>query len=149
MRFASTFTGEEPFLAAHLVRGTPVLPAAAQVEMVRAAVARAAGRDTGAPPAVRLRTMGWSRPLVVRDAAAEVRVGLTPRDGGALAFEISTGTAPGTVHSSGLAETVGAEEPGRLDLAALLAACPASAGTRRCTRSSATGGSITGRPCAG
>ncbi|WP_405194522.1 SDR family NAD(P)-dependent oxidoreductase [Streptomyces anulatus] len=128
MRFASTFTGEEPFLAAHLVRGTPVLPAAAQVEMVRAAVARAAGRDTGAPPVVRLRTMGWSRPLVVRDAAAEVRVGLTPRDGGALAFEISTGTAPGTVHSSGLAETVGAEEPGRLDLAALLAACPRERG---------------------
>ncbi|MFH9266918.1 SDR family NAD(P)-dependent oxidoreductase [Streptomyces sp. NPDC017546] len=127
-RFTSAFTGEEPFLAAHLVRGTPVLPAAAQVEMVRAAVARAAERDAGAPPAVRLRTMGWSRPLTVRGAPAEVRVGLTPRDGGAFAFEISTGTAPGTVHSSGLAETVGAQEPARLDLAALLAACPRERG---------------------
>ncbi|MET9702721.1 SDR family NAD(P)-dependent oxidoreductase [Streptomyces griseus] len=127
-RFASTFTGKEPFLAAHRVRGTPVLPAAAQVEMVRAAVARAAGRETGAPPAVRLRTMGWARPLVVRDGPVEVRVGLTPRDGGGLAFEISTGTAPGTVHSSGLAETVGAGEPARLDLAGLLAACPRERG---------------------
>ncbi|MEU8698861.1 SDR family NAD(P)-dependent oxidoreductase [Streptomyces sp. NPDC048680] len=126
--FTSTFTGEEPFLAAHLLRGTPVLPAAAQVEMVRAAVVRAAGRGAGAPPAVRLRAMGWSRPLVVRDAPAEVRVGLTPQDSGALAFEIFTGTAPGTVHSSGLAETVGAQEPGRLDLAALLAACPRERG---------------------
>ncbi|SCD34281.1 polyketide synthase PksL, partial [Streptomyces sp. OspMP-M43] len=128
LRFASTFTGKEPFLAAHRVRGTPVLPAAAQVEMVRAAVARAAGRETGAPPAVRLRTMGWARPLVVRDGPVEVRVGLTPRDGGGLAFEISTGTAPGTVHSSGLAETVGAGEPARLDLAGLLAACPRERG---------------------
>ncbi|MFJ8969403.1 SDR family NAD(P)-dependent oxidoreductase [Streptomyces anulatus] len=126
--FTSTFTGEEPFLAAHLVRGTPVLPAAAQVEMVRAAVARAAGGDASAPPAVRLRSMGWSRPLVVRDEPAEVRVGLTPGDGGAIAFEISTGTAPGTVHSSGLAETVTAQEPVRLDLAALLAACPRERG---------------------
>ncbi|MFJ1958216.1 SDR family NAD(P)-dependent oxidoreductase [Streptomyces microflavus] len=128
-RFTSLFTGEEPFLAAHQVRGTPVLPAAAQVEMVRAAVARVAtGRDTGVPPAVRLRSMGWSRPLVVRGAPAEVRMGLTPRDGGAFAFEISTGPAPGTVHSSGLAETVGAVEADRLDLATLLAACPRERG---------------------
>lgn len=77
-RFTSTFTGEEPFLAAHRVRGTPVLPAAAQVEMVRAAVARAAGREAGARPVVRLRTMGWSRPLVVRDGLARGPGGTHP-----------------------------------------------------------------------
>ncbi|MGW5185753.1 SDR family NAD(P)-dependent oxidoreductase [Streptomyces cyaneofuscatus] len=123
-RFTAAFTGEEPFLAAHQVRGTPVLPAAAQVEMVREAVARATEGDAGTPPTVRLRTVGWKRPLAVRGDPVDVRVALTSRDGGAFAFEISTGTAPGTVHSSGLAETVGAEAPGRLDLAALLAACP-------------------------
>ncbi|MFJ4966514.1 SDR family NAD(P)-dependent oxidoreductase [Streptomyces sp. NPDC088729] len=127
-RYSSTFTGEEPFLASHRVRGTRVLPAAAQVEMVRAAAVRAAegatGRAAGTPGVVRLRNVGWSRPVVVRDAPADVGVGLTPQDGGAIAFEITTGTASDVVHSSGLVEIGGPGQPDRLDLTTLLAACP-------------------------
>ncbi|MER5556854.1 SDR family NAD(P)-dependent oxidoreductase [Streptomyces sp. NPDC002793] len=129
-RYSSTFTGEEPFLASHQVRGTRVLPAAAQVEMVRAAAVRAVGRGAGAPgEAVRLRNVGWSRPLVVQDSPADVGVGLTPQDGGALAFVISTGTAADVVHSSGLVDVGGLGEPDRIDLGALSAACPGERGT--------------------
>lgn len=123
-RYSSTFTGEEPFLASHVVGGARVLPAAAHVEMVRAAAVRAMGPDAAEPAVVRLRNVAWPRPLVVRDAPVEASVRLTPQDGGALAFEVSTGTDPAVVHSSGVVEADGSREPDRVDLAALLAACP-------------------------
>ncbi|MFJ2132669.1 SDR family NAD(P)-dependent oxidoreductase [Streptomyces sp. NPDC087845] len=123
-RYGSTFSGQEPFLAAHVVGGQRVLPAAAHVEMVRAAVVRAAGRDAAWPAVVRLRNVAWRRPLVVGDSPVDVGVGLVPRDGGAFAFEVSTGTGTAVVHSSGTAEIQGPEEPERLDLDMLRAACP-------------------------
>ncbi|MGW1409041.1 SDR family NAD(P)-dependent oxidoreductase [Streptomyces sp. NPDC002403] len=124
-RYSSTFTGEEPFLASHVVGGARVLPAAAHVEMVRAAAARAVGPGAAEPAVVRLRNVAWPRPLVVRDAPVEVGVRLTPQDGAGLAFEVFTGTDPAVVHSSGVVEAVGPQEPDRVDLGALLAACPA------------------------
>ncbi|MFB6877490.1 SDR family NAD(P)-dependent oxidoreductase [Streptomyces sp. NPDC056323] len=127
-RFISTFTGEEPFLASHVVGGARVLPAAAHVEMVRAAAVRAVGPDAAEPAMVRLRNVAWPRPLVVRDAPVEVSVRLTPQDGAALAFEVSSGTDPAVVHSSGVVETGAPERPDRVDLGALLAACPAKRG---------------------
>ncbi|MEV6074719.1 SDR family NAD(P)-dependent oxidoreductase [Streptomyces sp. NPDC052069] len=127
-RYSSTFTGEEPFLASHVVRGTRVLPAAAHVEMVRAAVARAVGRDAEEPAVIRLRNVAWPRPLVVGDSPVDVSVGLTPQDGGAIAFEVSTGTATTVVHSSGIVEIGAPEQPDRLDLGTLLAACPGERG---------------------
>ncbi|MFJ7193998.1 MULTISPECIES: SDR family NAD(P)-dependent oxidoreductase [unclassified Streptomyces] len=123
-RYRSTFTGKEPFLASHVVGGAPVLPAAAHIEMVRAAAAHAMGTDAARPAVVRLRNVAWRRPLVVRDAPVDVGVRLTPQDGPALAFELSTGTDPAVVHSSGVVEAGGPEEPDRVDLGALLAACP-------------------------
>ena len=42
-RFTSSFTGEEFFLRDHVVQGERVLPGAAQLELARAAAARAAG----------------------------------------------------------------------------------------------------------
>ncbi|MFJ1713851.1 SDR family NAD(P)-dependent oxidoreductase [Streptomyces sp. NPDC088260] len=123
-RYRSTFTGAEPFLASHVVGGARVLPAAAHIEMVRAAAVRAVGSDAAERAVVRLRDVAWARPLVVRDAPVEVGVRLTPQDGVALAFEVSTGTDPAVVHSSGVVEAAGREEPGRIDLGALRAACP-------------------------
>ncbi|MEE1769452.1 SDR family NAD(P)-dependent oxidoreductase [Streptomyces sp. JV185] len=123
-RYRSTFTGEEPFLASHVVGGALVLPAAAHIEMVRAAAAHAMGPDAARSAVVRLRNVAWRRPLVVRDAPVDVGVRLTPQDGPTLAFELSTGTDPAVVHSSGVVEAGGPEEPDRVDLGALLAACP-------------------------
>lgn len=123
-RYRSTFTGAEPFLASHVVGGARVLPAAAHIEMARAAAVRAVGSDAAERAVVRLRDVAWARPLVVRDAPVEVGVRLTPQDGVALAFEVSTGTDPAVVHSSGVVEAAGREEPGRIDLGALRAACP-------------------------
>ncbi|PAU49134.1 type I polyketide synthase, partial [Streptomyces albireticuli] len=132
-RYTSTFTGDEPFLAAHRVGGARVLPAVAYLEMARAAVADATGHTArasdGGLPAVRLREVVWPRPLVAGDAPVDVRVSLTPGAGeaaGELAFEVTTAhdAAPAAVHGRGTAELLPAEEPETLDLGALRAACP-------------------------
>ncbi|MDV9196917.1 SDR family NAD(P)-dependent oxidoreductase, partial [Streptomyces sp. Wh19] len=123
-RYSSTFTGAEPFLASHVVGGARVFPAAAHIEMVRAAAVHAMEPDAAEPTVVRLRNVAWPRPLVVREAPVEISVRLTPQDGAALAFEVATGTDPAAVHSSGIVEAGGPQEPDRVDLGALLAACP-------------------------
>ncbi|MCX4966615.1 SDR family NAD(P)-dependent oxidoreductase [Streptomyces sp. NBC_00654] len=123
-RYSSAFTGEEPFLASHIVGGRRVLPAAAQVEMARAAVVRAVGRDAEEPAVLRLRNVAWTRPLVVGDSPVDAHVALTPQDSGAMAFEISTGATEPVAHSSGIVVIGGPERPERLDLDRLLAACP-------------------------
>ncbi|WP_274910624.1 SDR family NAD(P)-dependent oxidoreductase [Streptomyces sp. WZ-12] len=113
-RYASTFTGSEPFLAAHRVHGRRVLPAVAYLEMARAAVEYAVPRAG----AVRLRDMAWLRPLVV-DEPAEVQIELTPR-GDAVDVAFRQG---GTTHSTGCAEAVALPEPSPLDLDELRASC--------------------------
>ncbi|MER5408927.1 SDR family NAD(P)-dependent oxidoreductase [Streptomyces sp. NPDC002769] len=128
LRFSSTFTGDEPFLDAHRVRGARVMPAAAYVEMVRAAVERAVERDSSADPVtVVLRDVTWSRPLVVGDAPVDVHVELTPGENDTIAFRVCQGGADDgavpTVHSQGTAEVrPRSEETAAVGLDALTAA---------------------------
>ncbi|MFJ2867945.1 SDR family NAD(P)-dependent oxidoreductase [Kitasatospora sp. NPDC087314] len=114
-RYTSTFTGSEPFLASHQVRGHRVLPAVAYLEMARAAVEFAAAGEG----VIRLSDVAWMRPVVV-DEPVDVELALTPR-GEAIAFEFRRGE---TTHSAGSAEIVTAPEPAPLDLDALRASCP-------------------------
>ncbi|KND26274.1 SDR family NAD(P)-dependent oxidoreductase [Streptomyces acidiscabies] len=126
-RHTCVFTGTEPFLDAHRVHGTRVLPAAAQLELARASVAHAVS-DAGA--SVRLTDTVWLRPLTVDTDPVETHIVITGRPDGTLAYELRTtnGDEP-VVHSRGTASvgTAGAgEEPERLDLTALRASCPTS-----------------------
>ena len=89
---AATFTGDEFFLADHVVKGSRVLPGVAYLEMARAALVRARGLDDRAP--LRLANVAWARPLVA-DAPVSVRIDF---DGDA--FAISSGD---TVHCTGTA----------------------------------------------
>ncbi|MEU7163984.1 SDR family NAD(P)-dependent oxidoreductase [Streptomyces morookaense] len=125
-RYSSSFTGDEPFLAAHQVRGARVLPAVAYAEMARAAVEYAAGDGA----LVRLRDVAWLRPLVAGAAPVDVHVGLVPGEDGRIAFEVYSGPSAqdpsAVVHSRGTAEPGTPGEPVTLDLDALRAACPTS-----------------------
>ena len=51
-RFSSIFTGEEFFLADHVVKGEPVLPGAAYLEMARTAVERSSWDQAALPLAM-------------------------------------------------------------------------------------------------
>nr|WGD86784.1 polyketide synthase dehydratase domain-containing protein [Bacillus subtilis] len=46
-KFSSVFTGDEFFLRDHVVRGKPVLPGVAYLEMAYAAINQAAGSEIG------------------------------------------------------------------------------------------------------
>ncbi|MCX5202696.1 SDR family NAD(P)-dependent oxidoreductase [Streptomyces sp. NBC_00237] len=132
-RYASAFTGDEPFLADHRVHGTRVFPAAASIEMVRAAAHEAVVQDDGADSSVRLRDVAWLRPLRVDDAPLDVKVGLFPDGDDRVVFEVYTGTSAtdpsAVVHSRGVVEPRVAEPVAPLDLDALRAACGTPYGT--------------------
>ncbi|WP_416970861.1 SDR family NAD(P)-dependent oxidoreductase [Streptomyces sp. 4F14] len=124
-RHTCVFTGTEPFLDAHRVHGTRVLPAAAQLELARAAVAHAVSGTGGS---VRLTDTAWLRPLTVDGDPVEAHVVVTGRPDGTLAYELRTtdGGKP-VVHSRGTASVGGVDDaPERLDLTALRASCPTS-----------------------
>ncbi len=79
--FSCVLTGDEAFLAHHVLRGQKVLPGAVLVEMVRAAVLSVAAErrvadDDGGAPRVVLREVLWLRPVVVMAAPVTLYVKL-------------------------------------------------------------------------
>jgi hypothetical protein len=60
-RFSTTFTGEEFFLAGHVVKGQKLLPGVAYLEMARAAVEKAAERGKEGHTGIQLKNVVWLR----------------------------------------------------------------------------------------
>ncbi|MBP0454655.1 SDR family NAD(P)-dependent oxidoreductase [Kitasatospora sp. RG8] len=124
-RFGSVFSGEEFFLADHVVKGRKVLPGAAYLEMARAALE--ASLDTR-PQGVTLRNVVWARPVTADGPPVHVRTTLFAEADGEVAFEISSlpdgdADAAPVVHSQGVAVPAADAPAGPVDVAALLAAC--------------------------
>lgn len=115
VRFETAFTGEEFFLADHVVGGRRLLPGAAYLEMARAAGAEALGT-----PVAALTHVAWLRPLVQDVAPVTVSIGLE-RNGEGARFRIES--AAGT-HAEGNLTCETAAVPQRVDLDAIRAACP-------------------------
>ncbi|MFI5813785.1 SDR family NAD(P)-dependent oxidoreductase [Streptomyces sp. NPDC051643] len=132
-RYSSTFTGDEPFLASHLVREARVMPAVAYVEMARAAARDSLGEADRVE--LTLRDVTWLRPLVVAEQPVDVSVRLAREDEGTIRFEVcEDGGTPDSaprVHCQGVVEAHAPTEPERLDLDALRAACPTVRETAR------------------
>jgi len=129
-RFSATFTGQEFFLADHVVKGQRVLPGVACLEMARAAVDQAAGTLKEGRTGVRLRNVVWARPIIVGDQPLKVHIGLYPEKNGEIAFEIYSGReendAEPVVHSQGIAVLNPVAEAPVLDLPAIQARCSQS-----------------------
>ncbi|MEU0807603.1 SDR family NAD(P)-dependent oxidoreductase [Streptomyces sp. NPDC005970] len=70
--YRTRFHGDEPFLRDHQVRGSRVLPAVAQLEMARAAVAQTLG--DGPAGSVRLDDVVWLRPAACGPDGLELSV---------------------------------------------------------------------------
>lgn len=83
-RYSSFFTGQEFFLADHLVKGQKVLPGVAYLELARAALADALGQTT----AIRLENISWIRPMRVQEPGLKVAVELYPEGDARFGFEI-------------------------------------------------------------
>ena len=93
-RFSSHFTGEEFFFRDHRVNGEKALPAAAYVEMARAAIAQASP-ERREQSALELSEVVWGEPA---GAVAELRVALRGEEDGVIEWEIYSGE---TAHCQG------------------------------------------------
>ncbi|MCZ8519621.1 SDR family NAD(P)-dependent oxidoreductase [Paenibacillus caseinilyticus] len=125
LRFSSVFTGREFFLADHVVKGQPVLPGVAYLEMARAAAEHGAGLRLEDRTRLRLRNVVWARPIVVGAKPVEVHVELFSGDGSELDYEVCSGQAAAgeaaVLHSQGSALQESYEVRPSWDLSALLA----------------------------
>jgi polyketide synthase PksN len=136
-RFTATFTGQEPFLADHVVKGDRVLPGVVYLEMARAAVAEAAalaGNDAAGHTGVVLENVVWSRPFIAGSIAVPLHIALSPGENGRIAYEIYTDTADGVVvHSQGVAAIRDLPRLPPADLPLLRSLCSlGSMGAARC-----------------
>ena len=105
-RYTSILRGAEPWLADHVVNGSRVLPAAAYLEMARAAVCDAA-RGHQAGRTICLKDVVWLQPLIVGAEAVQVDVELGVNEQEEVSFEIlSEGRV---VHCRGTAEWLALE----------------------------------------
>jgi acyl transferase domain-containing protein/acyl carrier protein len=120
-RFSATFSGEEFFLADHVVQEMRVLPGAAHLEMARAAVAQALELPLGSASGLCLENVVFARPVVVAEGAAlAVHIALEAEGDGAVGFEIYSGSGDEeVVHSQGRAVLAAPGNALRLDLARL------------------------------
>jgi len=135
LRFSSTFTGKEFFLADHVVNGQPILPGVAYLEMARAAVENGAGVMIEGQKGIRLKNIVWLRPIAVQDQPVPVHISLYPEENGEIAYEIykdsETNHADPVIHSQGIAVLNSVIDVPALDLKALQSECSQSTFTSR------------------
>ncbi|HVI54017.1 MAG TPA: SDR family NAD(P)-dependent oxidoreductase, partial [Luteibacter sp.] len=123
-RFSSHFSGQEFFVADHVVGGLRILPGVAQLEMAQRATRESV--DGMAP--IRLENIVWLRPAIVDVDGLDLHIALTPQDAGDIRFEIyrdaDDGDAVAYSHGSVVLGT-NEETDSRpaCDLAALRAQC--------------------------
>ncbi|NRS49275.1 SDR family NAD(P)-dependent oxidoreductase [Brevibacillus sp. HB2.2] len=126
-RFSSTFTGEEFFLADHVVKGQRVLPGVAYLEMARSAMEHAVGEDVHGNTSMKLQNVIWARPIVVGDQPVRVHTGLVLEEDGEVSYQIYSeakgSDAEIVVHSQGNAVLTPRAELHMLDLSVLQEQC--------------------------
>ncbi|MGG4453261.1 SDR family NAD(P)-dependent oxidoreductase [Brevibacillus porteri] len=126
-RFSSTFTGEEFFLADHVVKGQRVLPGVAYLEMARTAMEHAVGERVHGDTAMKLQNVVWARPIVVGDQPVQVHTGLVLEEDGEVSYQIysesDSNDAEIVVHSQGNAVLTTHAELQMLDLPVLQEQC--------------------------
>ncbi len=137
-RFTSIFTGDEFFLAEHVVLGDRVLPGVAHLEMAHAAVARAAACDPQ-DHSITLRDVAWLRPFVVGAQPRTIHIRLLPTTENDITFEIygdgadtPAASSQETLYSQGRAQIGGRREAAPIDVAQLWARCARTFEPQRC-----------------
>ncbi|TQK74550.1 polyketide synthase PksM [Brevibacillus sp. AG162] len=135
LRYSSSFTGQEPFLADPLGNGQRFFPLTAYLEMARAAVKQAAGDRERSLSGIRMTHVATDHPLFVGDDLVHVHLGIYPKDTGVLAYEIyseSNEDDTKSVHSQGMVEFTSLVEAPILDLPALQAESSEMLTARQC-----------------
>jgi|GEM_PF-1353800 len=126
-RFSSTFSGQEFFLADHIVNGLRVLPGVVYLEMARAAAQLASGLSADNNTRIGLRNVVWAQPVIVEDQPVDVHIGLLLEGKGEITYEIysqgKSGDQEPIMHSQGSAVILDNIVAPILDIKALQAQC--------------------------
>ncbi|MES2739634.1 MAG: SDR family NAD(P)-dependent oxidoreductase, partial [Pseudomonadota bacterium] len=121
-RYTTVLTGQEYFLADHVVGGQRVLPGVAQLEMAREALEQALDEPADAGQ-VELRDIVFVRPVVVADRLA-LHIALQAEDDGSVSFELySEQGEECVVHTQGRARASQDAAPANIDLASVRSQC--------------------------
>src|SRR5262249_40115192 len=130
--FSTVLTGEEFFLADHVIHGRSVLPAVVYLEMAREAMLRTSRAPlldgTGAQRlAVSLRNVVWTRPFQAGTKPARFQLRLISRNGSDLDFEISSDAeqtgGSAVIHAQGRVGLGTTATDRSIDLSALRTRC--------------------------
>jgi acyl transferase domain-containing protein/thioesterase domain-containing protein/acyl carrier protein/phosphohistidine swiveling domain-containing protein/SAM-dependent methyltransferase len=127
-RFSSTFTGEEFFLAEHLINDKPILPGVAYLEMAKVSVEKSAGFSIDKQTIISLNNVVWTRPLIVETDPVNVHIRLFPEDTGEITYEIYSQSDKDeieqeVVHSQGKAILSPFIEPSTLNIKSIKNNC--------------------------
>ena len=128
-RFATTLHASHALVRDHAVGGRHMLPAAALIEL-----ARAAGEHSGLGERARVASTVFEAPVLVEGAATDLRIELEPDDRG-LRFEVLSGSdgEDRRVHARGRLDAPDCPAaPEHIDLGALRDACAATIGGADC-----------------
>ncbi|MEW6381937.1 MAG: alpha/beta fold hydrolase [bacterium] len=141
-RFSTWLSGDEFFLADHVVGEHKVLPGVAYLEM-----ARAAGEISGERKVRGLRDIVWAQPVTVASAPQQVHISLYPQQQDRVEFEVSTAGESNrrVVHSQGklVYDGQGLETPTRaqlIDIEAIKTRCRELKSGRECYQAFQSGG---------
>jgi acyl transferase domain-containing protein/ubiquinone/menaquinone biosynthesis C-methylase UbiE len=125
-KYTSLFSGDEFFLAEHVVKGQRVLPGVAYLEMARAAIAHASQSIEGSQ-GVRLKNVVWTRPIIVDGGPKAIHIRLKAGDTARVDFEIYSVLAgdpsQSTVHCQGIGSLMSGEKAPILDIEKLQREC--------------------------
>ncbi|PCI22108.1 MAG: hypothetical protein COB67_13620, partial [SAR324 cluster bacterium] len=110
LHFRSSFSGQEVFLADHVIKEQKVLPGVAYLEMARAAVEminepQGINKNNKVHSMIRMKNIIWTQPIVVMDRPKEVHIALFVEENNQIKYEIFTESEglekERTVHSQG------------------------------------------------
>ena len=126
-RYSSTFTGQEFFLAHHVVKGQRILPGVAHLEMAHAAVIRSVRGLQDNQTGMRIRNVVWVQPIVANHQSTQVDISLSPRSNGEIAYEVYSESERSqvkkTIYSQGSVAIGSVEETAPLNVKLLLEQC--------------------------
>lgn len=124
-QYTFLFTGEEPFLKDHVIKGKHILPGVAYLEMVRKAMQLNHGKETASGMNILIKNVVWVAPLVVVDQPVRAILELSPKEGGQTVYEIYTQDANDSkiLHSQGIAYIKASDAVFTYDLTALQSRC--------------------------
>ncbi len=129
-RFSSIFTGQEYFIAEHIIKGMAILPAAVTLEMARAAIEQGIGGLEDHNTGIRLKNVVWIRPVVAGSEPVQVNIGLYDEVGGQIAYrmygETESADAEPVVYNQGTAELIQLKQEKALDLSKIKNQCDLS-----------------------